>query len=148
MYIYGYLKGFKESEIREKGFPVHYIVMDLHSDLFISNSYNCDVVFGTQVILDVYKAEYYFKGSDLFFKVTCNKIFLDGEESQIDADGDLAYFIVKNSLINEMVLGEDYSDFEDPMEKINVNKLKVRGSLEFSIGNHCLHKRSNKIEFN
>lgn len=144
MIIYGSITGFKKEEIDNNGFPLDGIQLCMNVDLITDE---LDVTCGTDVFLDIFSAEYCVDGNVLNFKCKCESMMLDGNETDLEINGDLAYSIVRNSKVTEIILSGDYSDFSDKKEKGKLKKMKVLGSLLFNIGNGSIYKKANKVKF-
>lgn len=146
MIICGSISGFKKEDVEELGFPLEGIQLCMDGDLVLVDE-EFDIMNNTDVFLEISGAEYYMKGNVLEFKAKCESMMLDGNETDIEINGDLAYAIVRNSYMTEIILAGDHVDFSDPMERLKLNKMKVLGSLWIGIGIGSVHKRCNKVKF-
>ena len=144
MVIYGSIKGFRKEEIDKYGFPIDGIQLYVNGDVI---SEELEVTTGTDLFIDICSAEWFLEGNVLNFKCICESILLDGNEVDDSISGDLLYSLTKASRIEELILSGDYVDYEDPMEKEKLKKLKVLGSLEFRVGFGVIHKKCNKVKF-
>lgn len=146
MIICGKISGFMKEEIEEHGFPIDGIQLCVGADIILEGEPS-DIGFNTDVFIDISSAEYIMIGNVLEFKARCESMMLDGNETDIDINGDLAYTIIKNSIPSEIVLSGDYlrEDFKE--NRKNLDKLKVLGSLWFGIGIGSVHRKCNKVKF-
>lgn len=150
MKICGTLSGFKKEDLDKFGFPVDGFQLQVNKDIFCEGFYGyygCDLYEGADLFFDVFDAEYCFEDGILHFRATCESVMVDGNENDLPMDGDIVYHLVRNSKVTEVILSGDYIDFQDPLKKEKLRKMKIIGSLVFRVGGSPIHKKTNKVNF-
>lgn len=144
MVICGSIKGFTQKEVDTYGFPLDGIQVCLRKDI-ISEEFVFSA--GTDLFLDIFSAEYSLHSDVLSFKCKCESLMVDGEETDLEINGDLVYSLIRGCKVTELILSGDYSDFAYTKKSVKLKDIKTIGSLMFNVGNHCIYKKGNKVKF-